>query len=90
MFMKIHCGYCGQAYEVYARGDLKGKARQCPHCESKIDRDTWCSAVVPAFKSAEIANIALYHDHVQDHKPLFTVSFIADHIFDERKGNDYE
>ena len=86
MYIELHCDYCNQDYEVYERNLTDKKANHCPHCDSKIDRDTWLSAVVPAFKSAQVANMALGYDHAQDHKPLFTVSFIADHLF--RVGTD--
>lgn len=81
--MKIECGYCGQHWEIYQRDDLHGThARQCPHCDSKIDRDTWLSKVIPAFSLAAAANEKLYQDHVESHKPIFTVGFIPDHIFE--------
>lgn len=84
MFMNIRCGYCDQDYDVYERDSLtSGSACQCPHCGSKIDRDLWLSTVVPAFKMAQVANRALYQDHAENHRPLFTVTFIADHIFGE-------
>lgn len=81
MYMKIHCEYCNQNYEVYERDIDSKKENQCPHCSSKIDRDIWRGVVVPAFKSAQVANWALMDDHVEHHRPLFTVTFVPDHIF---------
>lgn len=84
MFMRVHCDYCNQDYDVYERDSLTGKTVcQCPHCGSKIDRDIWLSTIVPAFKMSQVANTVLYRDHAENHKSLFTVSFIADHIFEK-------
>lgn len=82
MFINVTCGYCDQDYDIYERDSLtSANARKCPHCGSKIDRDLWLSTVVPAFKTAQVANWALHHNYVENHEPLFAVSFIADHIF---------
>ena len=83
MFIRIHCGYCKRTYEVYERDDLQGdRARVCPHCSTKIDRETWLFSVVPAFKAASDANRKLYEDHVNKHNAIFTVAFVPDHIFE--------
>lgn len=82
MFAKIKCGYCNQSWEIYERDDLTSdKTRRCPHCGSKIDADIWKELVIPTFKSAVLLNWAMMNDHVENHHPLFTASFIADHIF---------
>ena len=81
MYMKIHCDYCNQNYEVYDRDIDSEKENQCPHCGSKIDRDMWRYVVIPAFKSAQAVNMALMDEHVKKHRPLFAVTFVADHIF---------
>ena len=82
MYLKIHCDYCGQDYELYERDSITNKkACQCPHCKTRVDRDIWLSTVVPAFKMAQVANRVLYHNHANYHKPLFAVSFVADHLF---------
>ena len=81
MYMKIHCDYCNQNYDVYERDMTSKSARQCPHCGSKIDGDIWRDIAIPAFKSAIMLNWAMMNDHVENHRPLFTASFVADHIF---------
>ncbi len=81
-YMRIHCDYCGGAWEVYKRDNWKdSKAAECPHCFSKIDRQTWDNQIVPAFNMLDDANRELFKDHVGYHRPLFTVDVIADHIF---------
>lgn len=81
MYLKIHCDYCNQDYDVYERDMDVKTARQCPHCGSKIDREIWHELVIPAFKSAILMNGALMYDHVENHHPLFTASLVADHLF---------
>ena len=88
MYMRIRCDYCNQYWDVYGRDDLDGAARRCPHCDAKINKETWKHCVVPAFKAAESANLQLYSDHANDHMPLFTVTFIPDHIFPARSVAD--
>ena len=84
-YMKIHCNYCGGTWEIYHRDNWHDdKARQCPHGESKIDRQLWEKEILPAFGAAHDANAELFKDHVGFHRPLFTVDFVADHIFTPR------
>lgn len=86
-FMRIHCGYCGQPWEIYGRDNWKSDAaRTCPHCQSKIDRQTWERQVLPAFGSVQDANAELIKDHVGNNSPLYTVDFIEDRIFDGRQN----
>ena len=81
-YMKIHCGYCGQHWEIYDRDDYVGhKARTCPHCGSQIDDQTWVSQILPGFGQIRDANMELMKDHTGYHKPIFTVDVIADHVF---------
>lgn len=81
-YMKIHCGYCGQKWEIYERDDFNHwKARTCPHCGSKIDEQTWQRQILPGFGQIADANRELMKDHTGYHIPLFTVDVIADHIF---------
>lgn len=80
--LKIHCGYCGQTWEVYARSDYHRHAiRTCPHCDSKIDGQTWEKQILPAFLSMCDANRELVKDHTGYGQPMFTVDFIEDRIF---------
>ena len=86
-FMRIHCGYCGQPWEIYSRDDWKGdKARTCPHCKNKIDRQTWNNHVLTAFGSVQDANAELIKDSMGFKTPLYTVDFIEDRIFDGRQN----
>jgi len=85
-YLRIHCEVCGGTWEVYHRDDWKDhRARQCPHCFSKIDRSTWEREVVPAFNSVQDANAELFKDHTGQHVPLFTFDVIADHLYQNRQ-----
>ena len=87
-FMRIHCDYCGGTWEVYHRDNWKDdKARQCPHCFAKIDRQAWEKDVLPAFGAVQDANAELFKEHTGNHKPLFTVDIIADHLFTNRRSS---
>ena len=85
-FMKIHCGYCGQAWEIYYRDDWHSrKASECPHCQSRIDRQTWENQILPAFDALCDANADLFRAHTGQHTALFTVDFIEDRYFPRRE-----
>lgn len=81
-YMKIHCGRCGGTWEIYGRDDWNSeKARQCPHCFSEIDRQTWFNQVVPGFCAVADANRELYKDHTGYHgQELFRVDVISDKV----------
>lgn len=84
-YMRIHCEYCGGTWEIYHRDDFNAdKARQCPHCFSKIDAQTWANQVLPAFGLVHDANAELYKDHKGHCTPLFSFDVIADHLFVNR------
>ena len=81
-YLRIHCDVCGGTWEVYHRDNWKDdKARQCPHCFSKIDRQTWEKQILPAFGAVQDANAELFKDSTGYHTPLFTFDVIADHIY---------
>ena len=40
-YLKIYCDYCGQTWEVYRRSMNDEHSRECPHCGSRIDDQTW-------------------------------------------------
>ena len=80
-YMRVHCGYCGGTWEVYRRTVNDEAARVCPHCESKIDGQTWERSVKPAFAAVHGANAELYKDHAHFNNPLFYFDVEADHIF---------
>jgi hypothetical protein len=86
MYLKIYCDVCGGNWEVYQRDDwTSDKARQCPHCFAKIDRQTWNKQIIPAFAATADANAELVKDSTGYHKPLFTVDFIADTLYRNRQ-----
>jgi hypothetical protein len=68
-------------WEIYFRDDWNAdRARKCPHCQNKIDRQTW-KHVITAFGHVQDANSELIKDHVGYHCPLYTVDFIEDRVF---------
>ena len=83
MVMKIYCDYCKQTWEVYAHDDaLRPSARSCPHCgKAKIREETW-KEMVHCMDHVEMINRMLYSDHVNQHNPVFAVSYKADTPFD--------
>lgn len=89
-YLRIHCENCGGKWEIYHRDNWNDdKARQCPHCFAKIDRQLWQKEVLPAFGAAHDLNAELIKDHVGNHRPLFSVDIIADHLYQNRKtGGD--
>ena len=56
----------------------------CPHCGTKIDRQTWEKCVVPAFGAFMDLNRDLFRDHVGEHRPLFQIDMISDLLFKNR------
>ena len=49
LYMRVHCDYCGGTFEIYPKLREYDKARQCPHCDSRIDGTTWREKILPAF-----------------------------------------
>lgn len=86
VYLRIHCYSCGGEWSVYSKLREYDAARTCPHCESRIDGDTWRQKVLPAFSAANAANVALMDDHVNYHTAPFEVDFIADSVFERAKG----
>ena len=84
-YMRIQCDYCGGRWEVYHRDDWHDdRARTCPHCYQKIDRQLWDRQVLPAFGAVEDLNKELYKEHAGYHHPLFQIGFYPDTIFENR------
>ncbi len=77
-YLKIHCDYCGQSWEVYERAVKDEHSRMCPHCGSEIDSQTWKRQIVPALAQAADANRELIKDHTGYHAPVFSFDVIAD------------
>ena len=87
-FLKIHCDVCGGDWEIYHRDNWKDdKARQCPHCFSKIPRDLWDREIIPALAAVNDANAELYKAHIGQHAPLFSFDIVADHLYKNRHEN---
>lgn len=87
-YLKIHCETCGDTWEVYHRDrDANDKARQCPHCNAKIDWHVWRNEVVPALEAVHNANAALSQDHAAHHRQLFTFDVVADHLYRNRRSS---
>lgn len=80
-YLKIHCDYCGGTWDVYHKQREYDAARQCPHCDARIDGATWRGKILPAYNSMRAANMALLDDHVQNHCPRFEVDFVNDGTF---------
>lgn len=80
-YLRIHCGACGGAWEVYHKQREYDPSQRCPHCDCKIDPRTWHTVIMPAYNSMKAANMALLDDHTQYHCPHFEVDFIADTMF---------
>ena len=81
-YLRIHCDYCGGTWDVYGHSNFHERAaRTCPHCQQRIDGQTWENQILPAFGGMMDANRELIKDHTGYHSPLFTVDYIADHYF---------
>ena len=81
-YVSIHCDYCGGTWDVYGHSNFHERAaRTCPHCQQRIDGQTWEKQILPAFGGMMDANRELIKDHTGYHSPLFTVDYIADHYF---------
>ena len=83
-YMRLYCDVCGGSWDVYHRDIKNDKARQCPHCYSKIDRQTWERQALPAFGAVHDANAELFKDHAGYHVPLFSFDVLADHIYENK------
>lgn len=81
-YLHIHCDYCGGTWDIYGHSNFNEQAaRTCPHCQQRIDGQTWKKQILPAFAAMMDCNRELYKDHTGYRKSLFTVDYIADHYF---------
>lgn len=76
----IHCSSCDKSWELYHRDIYNKLHRECPHCGSRIDAQTYENQIIPAWGALIDANTELFRDHLQEGSTLFTVDFIADHV----------
>lgn len=84
-YLRIHCDYCGQTWEVYERSMHDEHSRECPHCHSKIEDRTWTGEVLPALGQAMDANRELLKDHLGYHTPVFSFDVLADVKYQNNK-----
>ena len=75
-YLRIHCGGCGQTWEVYRKVREYDGARECPHCGKRIDHETWTRHVLPAFNGMLDANLAVMQDHVDYHQGAFKLDYV--------------
>ena len=74
--LRLHCGHCGDTWDVYDRDKSGPEANQCPHCFNEIDRQTWEKQLLPAFSAMDDGNRELF----KDSSGYGTVLFRADYI----------
>ena len=87
MFMRIFCDTCGNYWEVYGRDNWHDdKARQCPHCYARLDKELWERQILPAFGATSDANAEILKAHAGEHKALFTIDFISDSLYQNYKN----
>lgn len=87
-YMRIYCGYCGQSWEVYGRDMNDEHSRECPHCGSEIDHQTWTGQVLPALGQVMDANRELLKDHLGYHTPVFSFDVLADGKYPNSKTTE--
>lgn len=76
--LRIHCGRCGNFWEIYFRDNWKAdSARVCPHCGAEIDSQTWENNIVPAFTTVSDANNELFKDSSGYGQTRFSIDVIA-------------
>lgn len=87
--ISIYCDSCGSRWDVYGRDDLKNKrSRTCPICRKAIDQGVWDRQIVKAFEEMESATRDLVTNHLRNRNALFTVSYIPDVIYPNRRADD--
>lgn len=88
--MKIYCKHCNQYWEVYQRDNWKSdNARTCPHCFKEIDPQTWTRQILPAFGEFQDMCGELVKSQ-DDCNPKFSIDFIDDFYFPEKKPQIYD
>lgn len=86
-YLKIHCGYCGGRWDVYHRVRKFDTAGRCPHCDSRIDGETWAK-ILKAYDAMNAVNMELQTNHEFKHLPWFEADYINDGIFQDNDKND--
>lgn len=76
-FIRVHCGYCSDTWDVYDRDKTNPLANQCPHCFKEIDRQTWEKQIIPAWAAMDYAGRELFKDHTGFGVPLFHIDCIS-------------
>ena len=85
-FLRIHCGGCGQVWEVYRKAREYDASRECPHCGKRIDPTTWHKHVLRAFDYMADANLAVMQDHVDYHQGAFKLDYVETGSVDREGG----
>lgn len=84
-YLRIYCEYCGQTWDVYERSMNDEHSRQCPHCMSKIEDQTWKRQIVPSLCMVSDANRELLKDHLGYHVPRFVIDVVEDKFFSKKR-----
>lgn len=84
--LKINCGYCGGSWTVFHRDIHYKHAATCPHCNHKIDGQTWERQIIPAFGAMDDASRELLKDASGYGTTLFTLSYESDVIYENAKN----
>lgn len=85
-FLRIHCGGCGQVWEVYRKVKEYDASRECPQCGKRIDPTTWHKHVLRAFDYMADANLAVMQDHVDYHQGAFKLDYVETGSVDREGG----
>ena len=85
--LKIKCGYCGGNWTVFHRDIHYKHAPTCPHCNHKIDGQTWERQIIPAFSAMDDASRELLKDASGYGTTLFTIAYESDAVYENAKDN---
>ena len=85
-FLRIHCGGCGQVWEVYRKAREYDASRECPHCGKRIDPTTWHKHVLRAFDYMADANLEVMRDHADYHQGAFKLDYVETGSVDREGG----
>lgn len=76
MYMRIKCGICNKAWEVYHRDNWKADtARTCPRCGAEVNKSTWEYDILPAFNMANDAELEICKERTG---AAFSISYMPD------------
>ena len=85
--LRVHCGRCGNFWELYSRDNWQSdNSRVCPHCNAKVDEQTWKNQIIPAFNSVSDANNELVRDVTGYGKAHFSIDVIASKMHNHKRN----